>query len=426
MSITNLFSIQSKAHTQRHSVKASDARPGKFVKNLLYSLFTFIFKTKGNFITGNSSWQLVQFVLAKYSNLALSNNNNKISDHEEKLIPRSRLLFIIFSALIFIFVVYYFSQIETEVKLLEKVNVYWLAAALIAQFATYFFTALLYRFLLGAHKLQHLPGLWNLLKASIISLFFNQTVPSAGISGNTYFFNFLGKLNIRVSQILSVILAELLIFYAAMEVIIIFLLLACLTIYKVPHIFTGTLWAGLAVYLVFGTLISLAGRKRFIDRLYNKIQKVKFIKRIFQKEIQNIRQQGLSKKEVNLLIFLNSDKKVVVKVFLFQLLVVASDGFTLYALFWGLGIPVSPFVVLLSLIGTRIISILPFLPGALILFESSMSFFFVSLGVPLAIAIIVTLLFRLLSFWFPIPIGLFLYRRWLHKAPDPDNSSPAV
>jgi uncharacterized protein (TIRG00374 family) len=364
--------------------------------------------------------------LAKYSNLALSNNNNKFSDHEEKLIPRSRLLFIIFSALIFIFVVYYFSQIETEVKLLEKVNVYWLAAALIAQFATYFFTALIYRFLLGAHKLQHLPGVWNLLKASVISLFFNQTVPSAGISGNTYFFNFLGKLNIRVSQILSVILAELLIFYAAMEVIIILLLLACLTIYKVPHIFTVTLWAGLAVYLVFGTLISLAGRKRFIDRLYNRIQKVKFIKRIFQKEIQNIRQQGLSKKEVNLLIFLNSDKKAVVKVFLLQLLVVASDGFTLCALFCGLGIPVSPFVVLLSLIGTRIISILPFLPGALILFESSMSFFFVSLGVPLATAVIVTLLFRLLSFWFPIPTGLFLYRRWLHNTPDPDNSSPAV
>lgn len=331
------------------------------------------------------------------------------------MIPRSRLVFIIFSALIFIFVVYYFSEIETEVKLLEKVNVFWLAVALLSQFATYFFTALIYRFLLGAHRLQRLPGVWALLKASVISLFFNQTVPSAGISGNTYFFNFLTRLNIRVSQILSVILAELLIFYAAVEVIIILLLVTCFTKYKVPHVFMITLWAGLAVYLVFGILISLAGRKKFINRLYEKIQKVRFLKKRFERVIQNIRQQGLAKEEVNLLIFLNSNKRTVVKVFLFQLLVFLSDAFTVYALFRGVGLPVSAMVILLGLMSTRIVAVLPFLPGALILFESSMSFFFVSLGIPLATAVVVTLLFRLLSFWFPIPIGLFLYRRWNSK-----------
>lgn len=346
---------------------------------------------------------------------ANKNKKDKISDHKERLIPRSRLLFIIFSALIFIFVVYYFSEIKTEVKLLKKVNVYWLVVALLSQFATYFFTALIYRFLLGAQRLEHLPGVWALLKASVISLFFNQTVPSAGISGNTYFFHFLTKLNIRVSQILSVILAELLIFYAAVEVIILFLLVTCYINYRVPHAFIITLWAGVAVYLVFGTLISLVGRKKFINRLYEKIQKVRFLKKRFERVIQNIQRQGLSKEEVNLLIFLKNNKKAVVKVFLFQLLVFVSDGFTVYALFSGVGFPVSPMVVLLGLISTRIVAVLPFLPGALILFESSMSFFFVSLGIPLATAVIVTLLFRLLSFWFPIPIGLFLYRRWNSK-----------
>ena len=211
----------------------------------------------------------------------IKNNRGIISDHKERLIPRSRLVFIILSALIFIFAVYYFSEIKTGVKLLDKVKVYWLAVALLSQFATYFFTAFIYRFLLGAHRLQFKPGLWQLVKASVISLFFNQTVPSAGISGNTYFFNFLSRLNIRVSQILSVILAELLIFYAAMEVIIIILLATCYTGYKVPHVFTITLWAGLAIYLFFGTLLSLAGRKKFINRIYEKIQKVRF----FEEEI---------------------------------------------------------------------------------------------------------------------------------------------
>jgi hypothetical protein len=137
------------------------------------------------------------------------------------------------------------------------VNVYWLGTALLSQFATYLFTAVIYRFLLSAHQLQHRPGLWELLKASIVSLFFNQTVPSAGISGNTYFFNFLSKLNIKVGQIISLILAELLIFYAAMEFIILLLLVISFTNYKVHHIFIVTLCVGFAVYLVFAILFRL-------------------------------------------------------------------------------------------------------------------------------------------------------------------------
>jgi len=183
----------------------------------------------------------------------------------------------------------------------------------------------------------------------------------------------------------------------------------------VRHIIGVTLTIGLVVYLVFATFTAFAGRKKFIDLVLKKIQKVKFIKKIFEKLTEKIEQQGISKTEVNLLTLVEKNKGQALKAFLFQLLVVASDAFTLYALFNGLGIPVSPFVVLLGLITTRIISLIPFLPGSLILYESSMTFFFKSLAVPFGAAAIVTLIYRLLSFWFPIPIGLFFCRRWQQK-----------
>jgi uncharacterized protein (TIRG00374 family) len=345
----------------------------------------------------------------------MSGNKDKSSDHNEKLFNRSRLFFIIFSALLIVFVVYYFPEIRKEIRMLKKVNIFWLIAAIISQFFTYFFTAVIYRFLLATHKLKPAPGLWDLLKASLISLFFNQTMPSAGVSGNTFIFNFLSKLNIKVTQIISVILAELLIFYAAMEAIIIILLLVCLFFFKVRRFIAVTLVIGLVVYLVFAIFTALAGRKKSIDVLFKKIQKVKFIKKIFEKLSEKIEQQGISKTEVNVLTLIEKNKAQALKAFLFQLLVVAADAFTLYALFNGLGIPVSPFVVLLGLISTRIISLIPFLPGSLILYESSMTFFFKSLAVPFGAAAIVTLVYRLLSFWFPIPVGLFLYRRWQQK-----------
>jgi len=333
--------------------------------------------------------------------------------------PDSRpwLFFFIVFVLVLGFSVFYFSQIKKELLLLEKINSYWLAIALVAQFATYFFTALIYHLLLNTYKQLKNPGLWELIKASVISLFFNQTMPSAGISGNTFFLSFLSKLNVSVSQSMAVILAELLIFYAAMEFVIFSLLLSCLFFYTAPHTFSVTLAAGLAVYLVFGILIALTSRGHALEILFNKIQKIKFLKKLLVRVIHRFQQQVTLEKASTMPTLLKHNSRTVLTTFLTQLIIIGADGLTIYALFQGLGTPVSPLAVLIAMTSTRIISIIPFLPGALVLYESSMSFFFVSLGVPLGSAIIVTLVYRLLSFWFPIPAGLLLYRKWLSDSP---------
>jgi uncharacterized BrkB/YihY/UPF0761 family membrane protein len=94
----------------------------------------------------------------------MSGNKDKPADHNEKLFSRSRLFFIIFSALLIVFVVYYFPEIRKEIRMLKKVNIYWLIAAIVSQFLTYFFTAVIYRFLLAAHKIKQLPGYGIFLK----------------------------------------------------------------------------------------------------------------------------------------------------------------------------------------------------------------------------------------------------------------------
>jgi uncharacterized protein (TIRG00374 family) len=309
--------------------------------------------------------------------------------------------------------VYYFSEIKKEWRLLEKVNPYWLIAALCGQFLTYFFSALIYRFLLGAYRLTRSPGKWDLLKASIISLFFNQTVPSAGISGNTFFLNFLGKFNISRPQAISLILEELLIFYTAMESIIVSLLIACMLIYRSFYSFKGTLTAGAIVYLAFGLAIVLAGRKNVLNRVYAKVEKIGFLKKWVKSMTKELNDNEVPGNGMHLWIRMRNNRPIVTKAFLFQLLVPAADGFTLYALFWGLGHPVSPFIVLITLICTKIISLLPLLPGSLVIYESSMSLFFVNAGIPAGTAVIVTLIYRLLSFWLPMPVGTLLYRKWL-------------
>ncbi len=329
----------------------------------------------------------------------------------QKYLLWSFVLFVLISGL----VLYYFSAIKKEFILLEKVQPVWLGIAVSAQIATYGCTATIYYFLLKAYQLKEVPGLRKLFSASLISLFFNQTMPSAGISGNIFFLNFLLRYGAGVSSIVSLIITELLIFYVAMLLVIIFLLLFCMSFTGVPGVFKGTLAGGALIYLLFGLAIILAGKKNFVYRFLKRIAKVKFLRSLTANINKGFTQQEIMSQEMKLFIFVKEHKKATLYSFVFQLMLIASDAFTVYALFSGLGVSISLIAVLLGFICAKIISILPFLPGALILYESSMTFFFVSLSVPLHIAVIVTLVYRLLSFWLPMPVGFFLYRRWLAK-----------
>jgi uncharacterized protein (TIRG00374 family) len=332
----------------------------------------------------------------------------------------SWIAFFILFAGVLGFALYHFAEIRKEIKLLEEENFYWLMAAVAPQLFTYIFTAFIYRFLLGALKKGPVPGLWEMMKASVILLFFNQTVPSVGISGNTFMFNFLSKFNTGVSQIISVILAELLIFYFAMLFLIFFLFFANAFIFHDPHIFSVTLLSGGLVYFVFTTAIILTGRKNILDYITARIRKLQLPGKLAGKIAKGMQIDSMANTEVTVIAFLEKNKRVAVKTFFLQLLIIVSDAFTLYALFYGLGQTVSVNIVLMVLISAQIMSLIPFVPGSLVLYESSMSFFFVQLGVPVSISVIVTLVYRLLSFWLPLPFGLFFYRKWVKKRAAPE------
>lgn len=337
------------------------------------------------------------------------------TEHYKKAKTWSFLLFFIFISISLIFIIIYSPEIKKELALLRKVTPFWLIAALFGQVMTYIFTAFVYLVLLKIFKVHQTPPLKDLFKASIISLFFNQTIPSAGISGNTFFFHFLARFNISKKTIISLILGELLVFYAAMETIIVTLLLLCLIVIREMKIYKNTLAAGLIVYLGFAVAVMLAGRKNTLNRIYEKATKSKFVRKALQRIGRRVATERHSAKEIQLSEIIKNNKPQLASAFLLQLLVVAADGFTLYVIFLGVGHPVSPLIILLAFICTKIISLLPFLPGALLLYESSMSFFLTNAGIPIGIAIIATLVYRMLSFWLPMPVGAFLYRKWLKK-----------
>jgi uncharacterized protein (TIRG00374 family) len=154
----------------------------------------------------------------------------------------------------------------------------------------------------------------------------------------------------------------------------------------------------------------LVSRKNLFPHLYQKLAKTRF----FHRYIANWGKKtaALRVADVPITTYLQANINTTAKCFFLQLAIFGADVFTAYSLFQGMGVSVSFFEVMLCLACTKIVSLLPFLPGSLVLYESSMSLFFVALHISLGSAIIVTLLYRFLSFWLPIPFGLLLYYKW--------------
>jgi uncharacterized protein (TIRG00374 family) len=318
----------------------------------------------------------------------------------------TNLFFYIFAILVFIAVIYYFSEIKKDLRLLVRVNPPWLALAFAAQLGTYFFNAIIYRSLLRTFGPKALIPIKELLGVSIVTLFINQTVPSVQLSGNIYFYNFLKKKGVPEQGAYSLILLELLGFYTAVLCIILILLFICLFWNGVPAYFNFIFLGGMAAFVFFALLIGFLGRGKTIIQFLKKLSRIRLLKKSIEKfrriPFANIR---------NPWHIYSGHPSLVIRTALFHSCIFLLDSLTLFTLFYGLGHPVLFLSASVGIVLAKIISLLPFTPGALILYEGSMTFFLVQLGAPVAVAAMVTLLYRLLSFWLPIPAGLFLYRK---------------
>jgi uncharacterized protein (TIRG00374 family) len=197
-----------------------------------------------------------------------------------------------------------------------------------------------------------------------------------------------------------------------MEIIVVILLIVCFFLSHVPLSFFLIFGAGLLVYAAFAVGIGFLGRKRSVSVLYKKITTTRFAKKFLSKLTESVDGKIDLEKIKSPLHHLLEHKISVAKATLYQLCIFIADSLTIFILFHGLGVPQSIIVVFIALMLTKIISILPVSPGAVILYESGMTFFLVGLGAPLGTAIIVTLLYRVLSFWLPILLGFILYRKF--------------
>jgi uncharacterized membrane protein YbhN (UPF0104 family) len=88
------------------------------------------------------------------------------------------------------------------------------------------------------------------------------------------------------------------------------------------------------------------------------------------------------------------------------------DYAALVAALAAFGVHARPSEVLLAFVVAQALAMVPITPGGLGFVESGLTALLVVIGVPADVSVISTLLYRLVSFWLPIPIGALAWAGW--------------
>jgi uncharacterized protein (TIRG00374 family) len=166
--------------------------------------------------------------------------------------------------------------------------------------------------------------------------------------------------------------------------------------------------AYLSAFVLFFYLISLYLRPRvFIARVKNLIKIYNPIARILRfPQSSNDKAHDITTKVYEGFSLLKKRLDLQISATGGALLFWFGDIFCLYFSILGFGYHPHLSIIIFAYAVSKILSLLSFIPGGLGVMEASLSLILIGFGVPASNALAGVLIFRLISFWLPVPIGI--------------------
>ncbi len=290
----------------------------------------------------------------------------------------------------------YFDDLKGIIKLKDNLNYIWLAMSVLALAGQYYGDGWLSQILLRV--VGQRINVKDTLKIASIDVFAAHLLPigEAGVIATAaYFYRRLGVSNqgiifltIAWGTITNIIL-------------ILFLIISALFLPHLPnfHLQVSELALILIGLLILASPIFVLKKNFFWQIIQNRFSKYKLFKEILI-FFKNLR----SHKEA---IFKN--KKLIFKAFLAAFIYYAANIASLYFSFLAFGKPPPIALVTFTYLISLIAAFITLAPAGIGATESTMIISFLQFNVEPSLTIASVLLFRLFSFWLPIPIGAFAY-----------------
>lgn len=287
----------------------------------------------------------------------------------------------------------HFSEEREFAALAERAQPWWLALAFVFQAGTYLAQGDIWRRVAREGGASLSLGL--AYRLSLAKLFLDQALPSAGISGTVVVARTLEQREVPRTVVMAAVVVNTVSYYAA------FLLgLALALLLSTVRGHGGTILIAVAtLFGLFGlamisTALALAGRRTVGPDWLVRIHPLQRLLGLL----------GEAEPHLAHSVRLN------LRSTLDQLAIILLDAATIWVLIRSLGETASPSGVYASFMLSTLLRTIGVIPGGLGTFEAASVVTLKVAGVPVAVALSATLLFRGLSFWLPMIPGLLLSR----------------
>jgi hypothetical protein len=252
---------------------------------------------------------------------------------------------------------------------------------------------------------------FSVATAQLAANAFSRVVPGGGATSTAIQVRMLTDAGFRPMTAASALTVQSLMITAAVAALPVFALPAIIFAgLDVPGSLADGVWIGLALFLVMLSVGALLlGSRRFACRLGT------FIQRIGNKLPRETRLTDVGEK-------LLEERDEIRRTMGAQWLPAlgaaigrwAFEFFALQITLDAIGADPNPFLVLLAFAFGAALSMIPFTPGGLGFVEAGLTGALVVAGISAGEAVLATLVFRLMSFWLPMPVGAaaaYLFRR---------------
>jgi uncharacterized protein (TIRG00374 family) len=315
------------------------------------------------------------------------------------------------------------EQIMETMANLDNVNAYILLFIVVWQLLNYHTYARLYQRLydiLGT-KIKY----WPMYKVSVELNFVNHVFPSAGVAGFSYFGLRMKQLGATPGQSTLVQAMRFITVFVTFQPLLLLGVFLLAVNGKASNLVI-LVASSLGTLLIVGTLatIYIVGDRKRIDSFFTNMTKFlnRAIKVVRPKHPETINIQAVRKLFLefhdNYNILKKNYKQLKAPMF-YSFCSSVTEILTVYTVYVAFGEYVNFGAVIIAYAIANFAGLISALPGGIGVYEALMTTVLVTMGVPLAVSIPVTVMYRVLSMAVQLPPGYYLYHKALHNKEKP-------
>lgn len=310
-------------------------------------------------------------------------------------------------------------QIFETFKNLQEVNLWAIALIPLLQVVNYHSYAKMYRDIYTALG-DDIPYK-KLLKVQTELNFVNHVLPSGGVTGISYFGLRMRSLGVGAGKSTLVQLIKFGLIFVSFQAVLALGLLA-LAIGGQANSFLILIAGSLSTLLFVGTFLAgymLGSRQRinsffiFFTRVLNKV--ISFVRRGHHETIKVDKVRAtFDELHDNYLLIRRNLKQLKWPLF-WSLIANVTEVLTVYAVYMAFGKYVNIGAVTIAYAVSNFAGLVSVLPGGVGIYEALMTGTLVAAGVPAALSLPVTVMYRILSSLIQLPVGYYYYHKFLNS-----------